>query len=136
MGIRILLVEDVRQSHELIVELLMLVGGFDLVGTCATESTALQWLHDHPGGADLVVLDLMLREGSGFSVLQHLSCAGMRGAPDAVVFSDFASPAVVGKCRSQGALDAIPKADYRRLRVFLERYRGGEAERSQLAEVA
>lgn len=136
MGIRILLVEDVRQSHELIAELLLLVGGFELVGTCATESAALQWLHDHPGGADLVVLDLMLREGSGFSVLQHLSADDTHAAVDAVVFSDFASPAVVRKCRDQGALDAISKADYRRLRVFLEKYRGGEATNSLLAEAA
>ena len=126
MGIRVLLVEDVRQSHELISELLLLVGGFQVVGSCSTEGHALQWLHDHPGEADLVILDLMLREGSGFSVLAHLST--LQG-PDALVFSDFASPAVVRKCRNQGALDAISKADYRRLRLFLERYRGSvEAE--------
>jgi len=121
VGIRVLLVEDVRQSHELIAELLLLVGGFQVVGSCATEGHALQWLHDHPGQADLVVLDLMLREGSGFSVLAHL--ATIEG-PDVVVFSDFASPAVVRKCRAQGAIDTVSKADYRRLRLFLERYRG------------
>lgn len=125
MGIRVLLVEDVRQTHELISELLMLVGGFDVVGSCSTESQALQWLHDHPGGTDLVILDLMLREGSGFSVLTHLDDPQR---PDVVVFSDFASPAVARKCCGQGALDAISKADYRRLRVFLESYRGRIAE--------
>ncbi len=130
MGIRVLLVEDVRQSHELISELLMLVGGFQVVGTCATESQALQWLHDHPGAVDLVTLDLMLREGSGFSVLAHLS--SVEDAPDVVVFSDFASPAVVRKCRSQGAMDAISKNDYRRLRVFLERYRGAIEDRDAI----
>jgi CheY-like chemotaxis protein len=127
LGIRVLLVEDVRQAHELISELLLLVGGFEVVATCASEGQALQWLHDHPGDADLVILDLMLREGTGFSVLAHLD-APQR--PDVVVFSDFASPAVARKCRGQGALDAISKADYRRLRVFLEQYRG------QLAQAA
>lgn len=121
MAIRVLLVEDVRRTHELIVELMQLVGGYEVVATCATEGQALQWLHDHPAGADLVVLDLMLREGSGFSVLAHLREA--RG-PEVVVFSDFASPAVARKCTDEGALEAISKADYRRLRVFLERYRG------------
>jgi hypothetical protein len=34
----------------------------------------------------------------------------------------------VGKCCAAGAMDAISKADYRRLRVFLEKYRGQMAE--------
>lgn len=125
MSIRVLLVEDVKATHQLIIELLDFVGGFQVVGTCPTESGALAWLHDHPDGADLVILDLMLREGSGFSVLAGTS---RQQAVDVVVFSDFASPAVVRKCRSQGAIDAISKSDYRRLRVFLEKYRGEMAE--------
>lgn len=125
MSIRVLLVEDVKATHQLITELLDFVGGFEVVGTCVTESSALVWLHDHPGGIDLVILDLMLREGSGFSVLAG---AAREHAADVVVFSDFASPAVVRKCRSQGALEAISKSDYRRLRVFLEKYRGEMAE--------
>ena len=124
MSIRVLLVEDVKATHQLISELLDFVGGFQVVGSCATESSALVWLHDHPGEADLVILDLMLREGSGFSVLAGVAGLARDQAADVVVFSDFASPAVVRKCRGQGALDAISKSDYRRLRVFLEDYRG------------
>lgn len=125
MSIRVLLVEDVKATHQLITELIDFVGGFEVVGTCVTESNALAWLHDHPAEADLVILDLMLREGSGFSVLAG---AAREQAAEVVVFSDFASPAVVRKCRSQGALDAISKSDYRQLRVFLENYRGKVAE--------
>ncbi|TFZ07159.1 response regulator transcription factor [Ramlibacter henchirensis] len=125
MSIRVLLVEDIKATHQLITELLDFVGGFEVVGTCTTESCALQWLHDHPGQADLVILDLMLREGSGFSVLAGVA---REQAAHAVVFSDFASPAVARKCRGLGALDAISKSDYRRLRVFLEKYRGEMAE--------
>ena len=121
MSIRVLLDEDDKATHQLITELLDFVGGFQVVGTCATEFAALTWLHDRPGEADLVILDLMLREGSGFSVLAGLA---RDESADVVVFSDFASPAVVRKCRSQGARDAISKSDYRRLRVFLENYRG------------
>jgi DNA-binding NarL/FixJ family response regulator len=118
---RVLLVEDVKATAELITELLEFVGGFDIVAHCVTESAAQHWLLDHPDGADLVILDLMLREGSGFTVLSRIATGS---SADVVVFSDFASPAVVRKCRSQGALDAISKSDYRRLRVFLEKYRG------------
>ena len=125
MSIRVLLVEDVKATHQLITELLDFVGGFEVVGTCVTESGALEWLHEHPRQADLVILDLMLREGSGFSVLAG---AAREQSTDVVVFSDFASPAVARKCRGQGALEAISKADYRQLRVFLEKYRGEVAE--------
>jgi CheY-like chemotaxis protein len=123
LSIRVLLVEDVKATHELIAELMGFIGGFTIVGSCTTESAALQWVHDHPGAADLIVLDIMLREGTGFSVLAGLD-AQEEPKPDIVVFSDFASPAVARKCRTEGALDAISKADFRRLRVFLEKYRG------------
>jgi DNA-binding NarL/FixJ family response regulator len=122
LGIRVLVVEDVKASHELILESIHLVGGFDVVGNCTTEVLAQQWLHDHPTGCDLVVLDLMLREGSGFSVLNQLQ--RRQRAPQIVVFSDFSTPAVAQKCRALGAMDAISKQDYRQLRVFLERFRG------------
>lgn len=124
VSIRVLLVEDIKATHELIAELLQFVGGFTVVGSCSTESQAIQWLHDHEDGCDLVTLDLMLREGSGFSVLQVLQGLAGRRGPKVVVFSEFASPAVVRKCRSLGAEDAISKSDYRRLRVFLEKFRG------------
>ena len=123
MGIRVLVVEDVKASHELILESLQLVGGFDVVGNCPTEVQAQQWLHDRPADCDLVILDLMLREGSGFAVLNQMQRRD--DAPQIVVFSDFSTPAVAQKCRALGALDAISKEDYRQLRVFLERYRGG-----------
>ena len=116
MDRRVLVVEDVRAAQDLVSELLMLVGGFQVVGTCATEGAALQWLHEHPHGADLVILDLMLHEGSGFSVLRKLDAPH---TPDVVVFSDFASPAVMAKCLELGAMDAIPKADVLQMRDFL-----------------
>lgn len=116
MDRRILVVEDVRASQDMMSELLSQVGGFQVVGLCRTEGAALQWLHEHPHGADLVVLDLMLQEGSGFSVLRKLDAPH---TPDVVVFSDFATPAVAEKCRELGASAAIPKSDVRQLRDFL-----------------
>jgi CheY-like chemotaxis protein len=116
MDRRVLVVEDLRASQDLVSELLSLAGGFQVVGVCATEGAALQWLHEHPHGADLVILDLMLREGSGFSVLRKLDAPH---TPDVVVFSDFASPAVAAKCLELGAMDAIRKADVLQLRDFL-----------------
>lgn len=76
---------------------------------------------DNPVQPDIVVLDLVLREGSGFSLLGRLAGYGC----DAVVFSDLASPAVAHKCRRMGALDAITKADLRRFRTFLRDYAVG-----------
>ena len=116
MDRRVLVVEDMRTSQELVSELLAAVGGYEVVGVCPTEGAALQWLHEHPHGADLVILDLVLHEGSGFSVLRKLDAPH---TPDVVVFSDFASPAVAAKCRELGAMDAIAKQDVLQLRDFL-----------------
>lgn len=125
MDRRILVVEDVRASQDLVSELLSLVGGYRLVGVCRTEGAALQWLHEHPHACDLVVLDLMLQEGSGFSVLRKLDAPH---TPDVVVFSDFATPAVADKCCELGARAAIPKADVLQLRDFLTSFGTEQAE--------
>jgi CheY-like chemotaxis protein len=113
---RVLVVEDQKASLDLVSDLLSAVGGFQVVGVCTTEGAALQWLHEHPHGADLVILDLMLNEGSGFSVLRKLDAPH---TPDVVVFSNFVSPAVRAKCLQLGAMDAISKADVLQLRDFL-----------------
>jgi DNA-binding NarL/FixJ family response regulator len=118
MDRRVLVIEDLRATRDLVSELLALVGGFRVVGVCATEGAALQWLHEHPQGADLVILDLMLQEGSGFSVLRKLDAPH---TPDVVVFSDFASPAVADKCLELGAMAAIPKGTVLQFRDFLTR---------------
>lgn len=123
MSIRVLLVEDLKPATELMTELLHFIGGFKIVGRCATEQSALQWLRGPAGGADLVLLDLMLREGSGFSVLQ----SGAVARTPTVVFSDFASPVVAQRCLALGAVAAIPKSDYRSLRSFLQSFRSGGA---------
>lgn len=122
MSIGVLLVEDMRPAQELIHELLAFVGGFSLVGRCDTEAQAVHWLDENPGRCQLVILDLMLREGTGFAVLAWL--ARHAGIP-AIVFSDFATPGVATKCESLGAFKAVSKSDYRQLRATLERYREG-----------
>ncbi|WP_427912886.1 response regulator [Ramlibacter sp. MMS24-I3-19] len=125
MDRRILVVEDLRAAQHMVSELLALVGGYQVVGVCRTEGSALQWLHEHPHGADLVVLDLMLQEGSGFSVLRKLDAPH---TPDVVVFSDFATPAVADKCRELGAKAAISKSDVLQLRDFLEGFGNDRAQ--------
>ena len=108
LSTRVLIVEDYKPTQELIAELLSVVGGFEVVGQCTTENAALEWLHDEESSFDLLILDLVLREGSGFTILSNASAAR---ASDVIVFSDFASPAVAGKCRDMGAYEAVPKAD-------------------------
>ena len=104
MDLRVFLVEDHRNMHALMGELFAAVGGLRLVGTATTEAEALLWLQDHPAQWDLGVVDLVLSEGSGMSVISRAKSTHPGGR--AVVFSSYSTPAVRQHCLDLGA-DAV-----------------------------
>ena len=76
--LNVLLVEDSVLLAERLGELLKTTARVELVGVVADEMSALKRIGE--GGIDVVVLDLHLRQGTGFGVLR-----GIRDKADAPV---------------------------------------------------
>lgn len=127
MDVRVFLVEDLGRMQSALAELLGTLSGFRVVGAASTEAEANLWLDDHPDGWDLAIVDLMLDQGSGMSVLAR--CNAQPGRGKVVVFSGYASPAIRSHCIKLGADAVFDKADTQRLmdycRSLLEQENSG-----------
>lgn len=106
MTIRVFLVEDMKQVHGVLADLLSSIGDFRLVHATATEAEAKYWLAENPGGWDLTIIDLVLDQGTGMGVIPDASEAARRHAGRVVVFSDYASEGIRKHCLKLGA-DAV-----------------------------
>lgn len=130
MAVRVFLVEDMKPTQELVRDLLDCVGGFEVVGVAASETVATEWLHRNRGGWDLAIVDLLLAEGSGFTLLSR--CNKEPGGA-VVVFSDFVTPVVRQRCIQLGADGVISKAQFGELRAYLQAFPGRSMREEQAA---
>jgi two-component system, OmpR family, response regulator len=70
-NLSVLLVEDSRVLAERLRETLLSVPGVQLAGTVDSETEAVAALQRHP--VDVLLLDLHLRQGTGFGVLRAIA---------------------------------------------------------------
>ena len=106
MSVRVFLVEDMRQVQGVLADLLSGLGDFRLVATTHTEAEAKLWLQENPGAWDLAIIDLVLDQGTGMSVVPRARAAAGPGGGNIVVFSDYASDGIRNHCLKLGA-DAV-----------------------------
>lgn len=106
MTTRVFLVEDMKQVHAVLADLLAGVGDFSLVGTAGTEAEAKLWLLENAGAWDLAIIDLVLDQGTGMAVVPRAAEAAQRDGGAVVVFSDYASQGIRSHCLRLGA-DAV-----------------------------
>jgi DNA-binding NarL/FixJ family response regulator len=104
----VFLVEDMKHMRSVLSEMFGALGGFELVASAATEAEAKLWLHEHPDGCDLAVVDLILEQGSGLGVIPRCKASG---AARVAVLSDYATPGVRRHCLQLGADAVFQKAD-------------------------
>ena len=104
MELKVFLVEDLQRMRGLLADLFSSMGGLQVVGSASTEAEARLWLDDHRGEWDVVVVDLVLDQGSGMEVIR--SCRAQPGGGKVVVFSSYATPGVRQHCLDLGA-DAV-----------------------------
>jgi DNA-binding NarL/FixJ family response regulator len=128
MAVRVFLVEDQKPMLELLRDLLDSMGGFDVVGHASSETGATDWLIRNQGGWDLAIVDLLLAEGSGFTLLSRCN-KDTSGA--VVVFSDFVTPVVRRRCIQLGADGVISKAQFGELRSYLQAFPGRIADNAR-----
>lgn len=109
MEVRLFLVEDLYTTHDLLEAVFATLGGISLVGAEGTEAEANLWLLEHPGAWDIALIDLVLAQGSGMSVIRR--ARELHPPGKVAVFSAYASPAVCSHCLGLGADVVFSKAD-------------------------
>jgi DNA-binding NarL/FixJ family response regulator len=113
--LRVLLVEDSRVLAERLRESLDTLENVEVVGSVADESAAVQAAQDKR--PDVIILDLQLKEGTGFGVMQRL---GDR-RPIIIVFTNYMLPEYQRIATSLGVQHFLNKAvDYERLPQLLQ----------------
>jgi two-component system OmpR family response regulator len=115
--LRVLLVEDSEILADQISELLASTTGTTRIGVVATEGEAIAFSAEHD--PDLLILDLHLKQGTGFGVLKALSRFAKR--PTVVVLTNYALPQYREQAFALGAQHFLDKsADFGLLSELLE----------------
>jgi two-component system, OmpR family, response regulator len=86
--VRVLVVEDSRRVTDRLRELLDQIPEVETVATVESELDAVSSLHEV--APDVVILDLHLKQGTGFGVLKSMAADSPR--PVVVVLTNFALP--------------------------------------------
>jgi DNA-binding NarL/FixJ family response regulator len=115
--VKVFLVEDAPLIRNRLYESLDSPGRIEVVGHADNERDATAALGGKPW--DVVVLDLRLREGTGFGVLRWLGAARPAGRK-VIVYTNYAVPRLRDECTQLGADHVLDKGvDYDRLRELL-----------------
>jgi DNA-binding NarL/FixJ family response regulator len=103
---RTLLIDDTSAVRRMLRHALAEIPGSDVVGEADTVSDAIAQLDALK--PDLVILDLMLMDGTGLRVLEKVS--RMSPPPHVIVFTNHAMPVVRARCLAAGAAHVYDKS--------------------------
>jgi len=107
MSLPIFLVEDDPKLRDSIEAAINCVCDAEVIGTAETEAQAVAWLNDNRGSWRLAVLDLFLKTGTGFGVLEHLIPPAAR--EQVIVLTNSATQDNRNRCLALGALAVYDK---------------------------
>jgi DNA-binding NarL/FixJ family response regulator len=111
-GLRVLLVEDSKVLTERLTEAIRQIPDVELIGTADTEAAALAAVRRDP--IDVIILDLHLKQGTGFGVMRAL--AATEPKPRIIVLTNYDLPEYKHAAIALGATHFLDKArDYGRL---------------------
>jgi two-component system OmpR family response regulator len=114
--IRVVLVEDSSVLTERLREMLAQLIGVELVGTVDNEKAAIALAGS--GDIDALILDLHLKQGTGFGVLRALRNAPRK--PEAIVLTNYALPQYQREAQALGVRHFLDKArEFHRLPELL-----------------
>jgi DNA-binding NarL/FixJ family response regulator len=105
-SIKVLLVDDSTLLAQRLTDVLAEYPQFEIIASADTEAEALRLIRRHR--VDLLLLDLHLREGSGFGVMRAL--ARNARAPRIIVLTNHDLPEYVTAALSLGAAGVLDKA--------------------------
>ncbi len=103
------IVEDSRVIRENLIATLEELVPVEVVGTAEDEASAVRWLGEPGNHADLLIVDIFLKSGTGLGVLR---AANVRPRQQrVVVLSNFATPDMRSKCLELGADQVFDKSN-------------------------
>ncbi len=115
MTLRVLLVEDSPLLAARLQESLDGLENIEVVGVVADESSAVDAAREQR--ADVIVLDLQLKEGTGFGVVQRLG----KARPKIIVFTNYMLPEYQRRANAMGVEYFLNKSvDYERLPQLIQ----------------
>jgi DNA-binding NarL/FixJ family response regulator len=116
-GLRVLLVEDSKVLTERLTEAIRQIPDVELIGTADTEAGALAMVETD--AVDVIILDLHLKQGTGFGVMRALASAAVK--PRIIVLTNYDLPEYKNAAIALGATHFLDKArDYGRLPEVLQ----------------
>jgi DNA-binding NarL/FixJ family response regulator len=103
--LKVFLIEDSALLQELLAGMLSELDGVEFCGCADGETAALRQLAENQ--ADLVIIDIELKQGSGIGVLDALQTdSGLYGKPRKVVLTNYSNPSMRQRCERFG-MDAF-----------------------------
>ena len=115
MTVRVLLVEDSRVLAERMRETLAALEDVEIVASVTDESSAVAAVRDNQ--IDVIVLDLQLKEGTGFGVMERLG----KARPLIIVFTNYMLPEYQRLASALGVEYFLNKSrDYERLPEIIQ----------------
>jgi DNA-binding NarL/FixJ family response regulator len=112
------IVEDNPLIRESLIATLDELVSIELVGVAQDEATAVQWLTRSGKDAELVIVDIFLKAGSGLGVLRAANAArasqgshGTQSRRKLVVLSNYATPDIRRQCLGLGADRVFDKSN-------------------------
>jgi two-component system OmpR family response regulator len=117
-ALRVLLVEDSSLLAARLGELIDRLPGVDLIDTVETEAAAVSTVASQT--PDVMILDLHLRDGSGFGVLRSLARLGAKLRPKVIILTNFGLAEYRREAEALGVEAFLDKSrDYFRLPSLL-----------------
>jgi DNA-binding NarL/FixJ family response regulator len=111
-GLRVLLVEDSKVLTERLTEAIRQIPEVELIGTTDTEAGAVAAVKRE--AVDVIILDLHLKQGTGFGVMRALATTQLK--PQIIVLTNYDLPEYKNAAIALGATHFLDKArDYGRL---------------------
>jgi DNA-binding NarL/FixJ family response regulator len=107
--LRLFFVEDSPVILDLLVTTLHEMLDIEILGTAADEASVVKWMQGPDvKSADVLVVDLILAQGSGLSVLQAANDLDIECRR--VVLTNYATPVIRERCEQLGASKVFDKS--------------------------
>ncbi|WP_394787264.1 response regulator transcription factor [Rhodoferax sp.] len=107
--LRTFIVEDSPVIRESLIATLEELVPVKVIGTAEDETHAVEWLTEPKNHADLVIVDIFLKAGSGLGVLRAVHA--MAEHRNLVVLSNYATKDMRRKCLELGAHKVFDKSN-------------------------